>query len=271
MERPANRTNPSLRVDLRGRVFGREPAVVEAPPPAPGLLQTLTSRRKFLKIGGAAGFTLAAALLLDDLIRAGTVSAQSTVVLADAKGVIIADNHICVGCRRCELACTEFNRGKAQPYIANVKIYRNFNYGTSLDSGEGQYGNFMIRQETCKQCKQPVPCASACPVGAIQADTASGTNARKVDTAACIGCGACVEACPYDMPTVDPSIGKSQKCFLCNGSPKCVAGCPTGALLYVAWEAPSVPADTTVPSETTSSSKSDDRGGGCFIQTLKRD
>ena len=57
---------------------------------------------------------------------------------------------------------------------------------------------------------------------------------RVVDTDKCIGCGACVEACPWHMPTVNPETGKSSKCIACGA---CVAGCPSGALSIVDWDA----------------------------------
>ena len=51
---------------------------------------------------------------------------------------------------------------------------------------------------------------------------------------ACIGCGACHDACPWHMPTVNPETGKSSKCIACGA---CVAGCPSGALSIVDWDA----------------------------------
>ena len=48
------------------------------------------------------------------------------------------------------------------------------------------------------------------------------------------GCGACHEACPWHMPTVNPETGKSSKCIACGA---CVAGCPSGALSIVDWDA----------------------------------
>ena len=50
----------------------------------------------------------------------------------------------------------------------------------------------------------------------------------------CIGCGACHDACPWHMPTVNPETGKSSKCIACGA---CVAGCPSGALSIVDWDA----------------------------------
>lgn len=35
--------------------------------------------------------------------------------------------------------------------------------------------------------------------------------------------------------TFDEEQGKADKCFLCNGAPKCVEACPAAALRYVPW------------------------------------
>jgi ferredoxin len=65
-------------------------------------------------------------------------------------------------------------------------------------------------------------------------------NARVVNYDICVGCGLCVEACPWAMPALDGPVKgattKSHKCHLCGGSPECVAACVGGALQYVAWE-----------------------------------
>ena len=74
-------------------------------------------------------------------------------------------------------------------------------------------------------------------LGVITGQKAIVTNEqgiRVVDTDKCIGCGACVEACPWHMPTVNPETGKSSKCIACGA---CVAGCPSGALSIVDWDA----------------------------------
>ncbi|MBR3017404.1 MAG: 4Fe-4S binding protein [Clostridia bacterium] len=45
---------------------------------------------------------------------------------------------------------------------------------------------------------------------------------------------ACVQACPWHMPTVNPVTHKSSKCIMCGA---CAEGCPSGALSIVPWEA----------------------------------
>ena len=192
------------------------------------------SRRNFLMAASFAGLGVFGG------VRAlGTLTGK-TPIIADAKGVLFHDPPRCVGCRRCELACMEFNDGKASAYLARVKVGRNLNYGplgagqTLVEAGgTGKWGSIRLVAETCKQCPHPVPCAEACPQGAIKAHPT--TKARKIDTALCIGCGICTVACPWGMPTLDPMTGKSSKCFLCDGRPECARACPTGALRYIAW------------------------------------
>lgn len=79
----------------------------------------------------------------------------------------------------------------------------------------------------------PVPCANACPQGAIQVDPKTG--ARVVVKERCIGCHLCEKACPWDMMSFDDEENKASKCFLCNGDPKCVKACPAAAIRYIPW------------------------------------
>ncbi len=190
------------------------------------------SRRQFLKVSGIS--IVGISVLGPLLAGAGT---DPLIILEQAKGIIIADPTRCVGCRRCELACTEFNEGKAHPHISRIKVNRNLSYGPKgLFTGgpvQGNWGNGLVVQDLCKQCPHPVPCANACPNDAIVA--APPLNARAVDLDKCIGCRMCQKACPWEMISFDPDSNKATKCFLCNGRPKCVEACPAAALSYLAW------------------------------------
>ncbi len=83
-----------------------------------------------------------------------------------------------------------------------------------------------------------MPCQLSCPNDAIH--VIEPVNARVVDEAKCAGCGICVEACPWEMLTLDgPVLGpttKAHKCHLCNGAPECVQACTAGALQYLPWD-----------------------------------
>lgn len=159
------------------------------------------------------------------------------VILDNAKGMILADPSRCVGCQRCELACVEFNDGKAQPSLARIMVARSLNFGpdgpVAGPGMQGAWGNGLVVQGVCRQCPHPVPCATACPQDAIQCDPATG--ARIVNPQECIGCRLCQRACPWNAMVFDEENQKSSKCFLCDGKPKCVEACPAEALRYVAW------------------------------------
>jgi len=57
-----------------------------------------------------------------------------------------------------------------------------------------------------------------------------------IDQKWCIGCGYCVQACPFNVPHKDEIMGTARKCRLCidrttNGlAPACATTCPSGAL-----------------------------------------
>ena len=103
-------------------------------------------------------------------------------------------------------------------------------------------------------CDSP-SCVAACPVGATWKDEQTGVVMQDVE--ACIGCGACVEACPYQARTLldeepvwrvdfpvgavnapEHRAGTVEKCTLCSHrledgrDPACVEGCPARALTF---------------------------------------
>ena len=206
------------------------------------MMRTPTTRRKFLKITGVSGLGMIAAYLTGCSalgLSSGDEVEVREINVEDAMGMILAIPNRCVGCRRCELACTEYNEGYSQPSLARVNIRRNWAMGPrgaqlGLTNSEGRFGNHRIVQETCRQCAHPTPCALACPYDAIE--TIPPVNARVVNTDKCEGCRMCQDACPWGMTTFNEATNTSTKCFLCNNAPQCVAACPTGALRYVPWE-----------------------------------
>src|SRR5208283_6014720 len=75
----------------------------------------LFSRREFLLVSGVMVVAVSA-------LEAWGAKETPLIIMDQAKGLVIADPTKCVGCRRCELACTEFNDGKASPTIARIKV-----------------------------------------------------------------------------------------------------------------------------------------------------
>ncbi|EHJ46370.1 iron-sulfur binding protein [Solidesulfovibrio carbinoliphilus subsp. oakridgensis] len=204
---------------------------IERAAKASGLEAELT-RRGFLKLSACALSGLA-------FLNLGEAFGGDAplVILDNAKGIILADPTRCVGCQRCELACTEFNDGRAQPSLARIKIARALHFGHSSPTGgdgmHGDWGDGLVLQGVCRQCPHPVPCATACPQNAIKVEPETG--ARVVDPAVCVGCRLCQQACPWDMLSFNEEAGVATKCFLCHGNPKCVEACPAAALRYVPW------------------------------------
>jgi anaerobic dimethyl sulfoxide reductase subunit B (iron-sulfur subunit) len=88
----------------------------------------------------------------------------------------------------------------------------------------------------CQHCEDPL-CAAVCPTEALYKDEAGGPVRLAVDK--CVGCRACVIACPFGAIDLDEAEGKAVKCDLCEGivqageEPRCVAACPTRALQAV--------------------------------------
>ena len=201
-----------------------------------GLMSREYTRREFMKLTGKglAGVGLSSSMLrLFDCTKA---QADSGVVKVypNSEYVLVVNSARCTGCQRCETNCTLVNDGKAWPFLSRIHARDKVQFGLSVSENyledDGVFGNWTIDPETCRQCVN-APCMVVCPVGAIYPDPLTGV--RLLDQDVCIGCGACVTACPWKMPRIDPSKGKSTKCIACGA---CVAGCPTSALKIVLWD-----------------------------------
>ena len=194
------------------------------------------TRRKFLELTGKGAAGLAASSSLLSLFGITKAQAESGAVsvLATPDFVLVANKAQCTGCQRCEMNCTLANDGDCHPYMSRIRVRDVVNYGSEIDAnkavGGGMFGDWSVLPETCKQCADPA-CLNACPMKAIYVE--EGTGIRKIDEEKCVGCGMCVNACPWKMPRIDVETRKSTKCVSCGA---CVAGCPTSALKMVLWE-----------------------------------
>uniref|UniRef100_A0A7C1JSH8 4Fe-4S dicluster domain-containing protein n=1 Tax=Caldilinea aerophila TaxID=133453 RepID=A0A7C1JSH8_9CHLR len=85
----------------------------------------------------------------------------------------------------------------------------------------------------CNHCANP-PCVRICPVTAMY-QRADGIV--EFDSRVCIGCKACMQACPYDAIYIDPESHTAAKCHYCSHrvelglEPACVVVCPEHAII----------------------------------------
>jgi len=122
----------------------------------------------------------------------------------------------CIGCLNCELACASRDWGEYFPAPARINLVF-FRAG----------GQVPV---SCFQCDS-APCLAVCRTGAIGRD--EGTGVVTAAPERCIGCRACVSACPFGNMDYAPAGQRAVKCDLCRGEPRCVAACLPKALEYV--------------------------------------
>jgi Fe-S-cluster-containing dehydrogenase component len=98
---------------------------------------------------------------------------------------IVIDLNRCIGCDSCTLACKQMNGTPSGVYWCRV-----------LKSEVGQYPNARPSYTPllCMHCEKPA-CVEVCPTGA---STRRQDGIVVIDQEKCIGCRACMMACPYD-------------------------------------------------------------------------
>lgn len=120
----------------------------------------------------------------------------------------------CIGCGACEAVC-EFLHERP-----NIVVYR-----TTIG---------LEIPVSCMHCAR-APCIEACPTGAMTRDP---TGVVYVIESRCIGCLACLYACPFGIPELERASKTAVKCDLCMAlrkeglEPACSAICPANAILF---------------------------------------
>ncbi len=131
--------------------------------------------------------------------------------VTEANKIFRANRELCTGCRICELVCSMRQTGVLSPYRASIRV--------SHDEENGTFAPAI-----CRHCRKPL-CKEACPVPQAMRFHEVVTGVVVVDPKLCIGCLACVDACPFGAIQVGPEQSV-QKCDLCDGDPLCVKYCP---------------------------------------------
>lgn len=135
------------------------------------------------------------------------------------KLAILIDHESCWGCDACEIACKQENHPPEGSRWIRVRT-------KGVQSLNGRL-RLIYHPTRCLQCAKP-PCKDACPVGAIS-QRADGIVL--IDSDACIGCMACIEACPFGVMQFNRERGVAEKCHLCyhridqGKKPACVDVC----------------------------------------------
>ena len=196
------------------------------------------SRRKFLKLAGAAG--LAAVISPNGKAWAGTNHHFKG--YPDSLGVLF-DASLCIGCRRCEQACNQVNGLPApERKFDDLEVLqtrrrtteRAYTVVNSYAAGKTP----VFRKIQCNHCLEPA-CASACFVKAFEKTP---LGAVTYDAGVCVGCRYCMIACPFEIPAYEyhePLTPRIMKCTFCHSTrlvkgqlPGCVEICPQEALAF---------------------------------------
>ncbi|MFC1464988.1 MAG: NrfD/PsrC family molybdoenzyme membrane anchor subunit [Candidatus Brachytrichaceae bacterium NZ_4S206] len=136
----------------------------------------------------------------------------------------LIDNRKCIGCHACTTACKQENE---------VPLGVNRTWVKYVEKGVFPDTRRYFQVTRCNHCANP-PCVHICPTGAMfqRAD-----GIVEFDGTICIGCKACLQACPYDAIYIDPETHTAAKCHFCAHrieiglEPSCVIVCPEHAIL----------------------------------------
>ena len=112
------------------------------------------------------------------------------------------DTKKCVGCMDCVVACQTEN-----------DVPSGFSKDWIVTEVKGKFPDLSmeIRSERCHHCDNP-PCVYVCPTGASHIEDWGKTVQITEDK--CIGCKACLAACPYGARFAHPD-GYADKCTFC--------------------------------------------------------
>lgn len=136
----------------------------------------------------------------------------------------VIDQTRCIGCHACSTACKSENA---------VPLGVNRTYVKYVDIGQFPAVRRAFQVTRCNQCDHP-PCVEACPTSAMYRRP---DGIVDFDKNICIGCKACIAACPYDAIFINPEDHSAEKCNFCAHrlevglEPACVVVCPTEAIM----------------------------------------
>jgi tetrathionate reductase subunit B len=182
----------------------------------------IQSRRVFLR---ALPAITAGAALSHALAPALAAAKGGSAGEGKQRWAMVVDVQKCIGCQACTMSCIMENAVPENSFRTIVSIY---------EVHQGAHTGTYMLPRLCNHCAD-APCIPVCPVGA--------TFQRQdgivvVDGDRCVGCGYCVQACPYDARFINHNTGKADKCTFCAHRvdagllPACVETCVGGARIF---------------------------------------
>lgn len=136
----------------------------------------------------------------------------------------VIDQRKCIGCHACTTACKSEHEVPLGVFRTWVKY---------VESGQFPNARRHFSVLRCNHCED-APCVEICPTQALfkRPDGIVDFDHRR-----CIGCKACMQACPYDALYIDPNSHTAAKCNYCAHRveqqllPACVVVCPEKAII----------------------------------------
>lgn len=137
---------------------------------------------------------------------------------------MLVDMRKCIGCQACTVSCSVENQPPIGQFRTSVLQYEVEQPHISIPA-------VVSLPRLCNHCDEP-PCVPVCPVQATFQRT---DGIVLVDNERCVGCGYCVQACPYDARFINHETQTADKCTFCEHRleagllPACVESCVGGA------------------------------------------
>ena len=206
-----------------------------------------TSRRDFLS-GGVKTFAWGAVSLACIPMAVHAKDGDESETTEVLYGFLV-DTTKCIGCCNCVVADKLENgvpdhqfRTWVERYVyrkdGSVQVDCNteppYAFANLPDVDKDSVDKAFFVPKLCNHCVS-TPCIQVCPVGASY-QTPEGVVL--VDQETCIGCGYCVEACPFDTRFMHAEKHVADKCTWCyhrikkGQLPACVEACPTEARIF---------------------------------------